>query len=290
MSSRLLALSVLLMVSTQVGAQQSKADPKKNSGPTGGVSEAAKNVIDKRAGQLSGANKLKQTQAQRTDPTQSVLQTAAKPWFTIVDYSKAWKEITASRAKIAGHRLSAKETAMLKALDMPLKVDFAKTRFRDVLAYLAEKSGQPITVPEVTLEEAEVDYDSVVTLKIVKPVAMRSILRKVLRDHGLTYVMKDETIQVVTPERSRQMMVVRVHAVMDLCGPVPSNDSPFNATNRNALHLMRIIQNMIEPELWDINDGAASITYQYSTVTLTVRAPAELHLRLGVAGFGTSGR
>lgn len=288
MSSRPLALSILLIVSTSLAAQQSKTDPKKNGGPPGGLSDAAKSVIDKRAGQLSGANKLKQSQ--KTDPIQSVLQTSAKPWFTIVDYSKAWKEITASRAKIAGHRLSAKETAILKALDMPLKVDFVKTRFRDVLAYLVEKSGQPITVPEVTFEEAEVDYDSVVTLKIVKPVAMRSILRKVLRDHGLTYVMKDETIQVVTPERARQMMVVRVHAVMDLCGPPPSDDSPRHQTNRNALHLMRIIQNMIEPELWDINDGAASITYHYSTVTLTVRAPAELHLRLGVAGFGTSGR
>lgn len=290
MSSRLLALSALLIVSTQVAAQQTKIDPKKNSGAPGGVSDTAKRIIDRRSGQFRGVNKLKQTQAQRLDPTQSVLQTSAKPWFTIVEYSKAWKEITASRAKIAGHRLTAKEAAILKALDMPLKVDFAKTRFRDVLAYLSQKSGQVITVPEVTLEEAEIDYDSVVTLKLTKPMPMRSILRKVLRDHGLTYVTKDESIQVVTPERARQMMVVRVHEVMDLCGPPAPNASLVYLTNRNATHLKRIIENMIEPELWAVHDGPASITYQYSTVSFTIRAPAELHLRLGVAGFGTSGR
>jgi hypothetical protein len=75
---------------------------------------------------------------------------------------------------------------------------------------------------------------------------------------------------------------------MDLCGPIPPNESLVFPTNRNAFWLMRTIQNSVEPELWDIRGGPASIHYVYSSVTFVIRAPGELHLTLRAAGFGLS--
>ena len=253
----------------------------------GNVSGAAKSVIEERTRQLDAMSKLKQARGQASSPVQSGLQTSAKPSDVAIEFDKSWKELTEMRAKTVGNRLSAKEIALVKALDMPLKVDFNKMRFREVLNYLAEKTGQAVIVPEVSLEEAMVDYDSPVTLKVGTPVAMRSILLKVLRDHGLTYVVKDESIVVVTPERAREMMVTRVYPVMDLCGPPPNSDSPFHRTNINGLHLKRLIENMIAPEHWDVNGGAAVVHYSWINVSLSIRAPGELHLKLGAAGFGS---
>jgi hypothetical protein len=282
MFSRSLAVSVLLIVSTDLSAQQFKIDPKKSPQPGGGP-DTAKSIIDRRTGQQSEANKLKQSLVEKPIRSINGLQ-LAQPWQTSREYPKAWKQITESRAKLADSGMTKKEKAVLDALDTPLKVDFDKTRFRDVLAYLSDKTSQVITVPETTLEEAEIDYDSRVTLKITKPQAMRSILRKVLRDHGLTYVVKDELILVVTPERARKMMVLRTYPVGDVVADLKDPNNKL-LKKIHAEHLIRIIQAMIEPAMWDVNGGAATLLYDHHSECFILRAPGEVHLSLGAAGF-----
>lgn len=285
MSSRLWAMAILLTAFVQLSAQQSNAGQDKSSSVPKGTADTAKSIIDKHAGQLNKADKLKQTPAKILGPTFSDRQILRKSDGSVIEFPMSWREISASRAKIAGHRLTDKEAALLKALDTTLKVDFDKTPFQEVLKFLSEKTKQAIVVPEVTLEEAEVGYDSQVTLKLAKPVPMHSILRRILRERGLTYVVKDETIQVVTPERAREMMVVRVHQVMDLCGLPRRRETLYK-----AMILKGIIEKMIEPEIWDVNGGSATISYNNDLVTMTIRAPAELHLRMGTVAYGPAGK
>ena len=49
-----------------------------------------------------------------------------------------------------------------------------------------------------------------------KTIAMRTALRKVLADQGLSYVIKDEVIYVTTAAKAREMMSTRVYYVGDL--------------------------------------------------------------------------
>ena len=93
------------------------------------------------------------------------------------------------------------EVKLMKALNSPLKdIDFDKTKFSDVLQYLQDKTGQSIIIPKAILEEVGVTYETGVTLK-ADGVTMRTILKKILGDLNLTYIVKDGTIQVTTPER-----------------------------------------------------------------------------------------
>jgi hypothetical protein len=249
-----------------------------------GASGTAKSIIEERAGQIDALNKLKQARSQASGPVLSGLQTAAKQSNVVIDFDKSWKELTETRAKTAGNRLTAKEVALVKALQMQLKVDFNKTPFRDVLNYLAEKSGQAITISDATLDEAK--YDNPVTLKASTPLSVRSILRRILGERGLTYAVKDGLLVVVTPEQARGMLSTRVYPVTQRCGPPPPSDSPLHQTNRNGLHLKRLIESMIDPDLWDADGGGAAVHYSWFNVSLTVRAPGELHLKLAAAGLG----
>src|SRR5207244_8352565 len=64
----------------------------------------------------------------------------------------------------------------------------------------------------------------------------RNVLRKIFNELGLTYIIKDEMIQVVTASRAKDMMVVRRYYVGDLLAgmadttqlttPVPASGLP----------------------------------------------------------------
>lgn len=278
--SSVVACVLLLTLPIGLCGQQPMSGAKPR-GSSAGPSDSAKSVIDQRAAQLGSANKLKEVKAKKADPIISVSQAAARVASGPVDYAKAWKEITEYRAKLAGSGLTRKEAAILKALESELKINFAETPLREVIAVLSEKTGQAISVPDAILEEAGVDYSTPVTLKLAKPATMRSILSKVLRENGLSYVVKDETILVVAPELAEKMMMIRTYPIGELIR------DPRTQTKRReyAEQLIRIIQNMIEPPLWDINGGAAAVLYSDALECLVVRAPGEVHLRLGAVGF-----
>ena len=50
----------------------------------------------------------------------------------------------------------------------------------------------------------------------MKNVATRSILKKILGELNLTYIMKDESIMVMTPERAKNTLTTRTYYVGDL--------------------------------------------------------------------------
>jgi hypothetical protein len=92
---------------------------------------------------------------------------------------KDWKEKTKRRT--AGPVMTAKERAILQALDTPINVTFKDSRFEDAIRYLATFAGQPIILDKQALDEAGVNYDTQVTLE-AKGLTMRTVLRKILSD------------------------------------------------------------------------------------------------------------
>src|SRR5207253_667559 len=108
----------------------------------------------------------------------------------------------------AGNKLSAKEIALLKAMNSTLSVDFKGNSFKEVLEYLQVKTGLTIIVDENSLKDAMVEYNDPVTFKVQK-VTVRTILKKILADRGLSYILQEGIVQVVTAQRARETMVVR---------------------------------------------------------------------------------
>jgi len=115
------------------------------------------------------------------------------------------------------------------------------------------------------MEEVGVTYDSPVSVN-VKGVTARFVLRKILGDLGLTFVIKDEVIEVMTPKKAQDMMVVRTYYVGDLV-----------ANRWQAAQIIDLIQSTIDPESWKANGGAGTIAYHPLTRSLVIKQSAEFH-------------
>src|SRR5207244_1393545 len=138
---------------------------------------------------------------------------SATPSGGDMEYPKDWKERTKGRT--ASMPLTPKEQAILQALNTTISVNFRNSKLEDVIEYLETYTGQPILLDRDGMKDAEISYDTAVTLN-VKSVTVRTILRKILGELGMTYVVKDETIQATSAQRARETLVVRRYYVGDL--------------------------------------------------------------------------
>lgn len=142
-----------------------------------------------------------------------------------------WEQLTYSRKKYAAVDLAGgdagsaesritselnKETT-LEALDQPLK---------EVIDNIAFFHDIPIVINSKALEDAGVAIDTPVT-KNLKGVTLRSALRLLLRDLELTYIIKDEVLQITTPDEAESQLLTKVYPVGDLVIPVISGGGSF---------------------------------------------------------------
>jgi hypothetical protein len=109
-------------------------------------------------------------------------------------------------------------------LRSPTDLEFVETPLKDAIAFLAEKHEIPIVLNVKKLEEAGINVDTPITQRL-KGITLRSALRLVLGELELTYVIKDEVMQITTPEdaQSPENMVTKVYNVGDLVVPIQSN-------------------------------------------------------------------
>jgi hypothetical protein len=221
------------------------------------------------ADRVAENRRLQSERAQRAnDALRSVDQTALLP-KNDYELPKNWKVRTQNRRGSNDVPLTAKERMILRTLDSPLSVSFKNSRFEDVIDYLQTVTGLPIVVFKTAMEEAGVTYDSPVTLQ-VKNVSGRSVLRKILSDLGLAYLIKDQTVEVVTPQQAREMMTVRVQYVGDLLfgGAL--------ARSIQAAQLIELITSTIDPQSWEVHGGPGKIYYDDLRRSLIIKQSAEL--------------
>lgn len=180
-------------------------------------------------------------------------------------------------------KLSPKLAALLKALNSTLTAPFTSTKLREAIDYLQDKTGQTIILDDASLKDANVDKDDPVDFPKRK-VTFRTILRKILADRGLTYVIRDEMLVVVTPQKARDMMVARTYPVGDLVNPILTGGPLFNLawSQQTAQLLIDQIKSSVDPSVWE---QGGTITYNPALRALLIRAPAEVHYQMG---FGAS--
>jgi len=194
--------------------------------------------------------------------------------------SKKWKELTEKRKK---DNLTAGERAILKALDTPLAIEFKKSRIEDVVETLQTALGVTIFADKSILEKVGVTYDTEITLSFKRPVTARTILRKIFGEIGLTYIVKDETIEVLTPEMAKDMMVVKAYPIGDLVGLTNPFFGPALGKLQElefANQIIAMIKQSIEPGGWDDASGA-KIVYEAGTRSLVIKQSALVHSMLG---------
>ena len=126
-----------------------------------------------------------------------------------------------SPSPLAGNgRANSKSRDILKKLEEPIPMSFAKpTPLVDVLKYIKsatqgpDDTGIPIYVDPVGLSEAEKTITAPVKLDL-EGVALKTTLRLILQQLGLTYVVKDGLL-TITSEASESLNQVPVLEVVE---------------------------------------------------------------------------
>jgi hypothetical protein len=196
-----------------------------------------------------------------------------------------WREITKARSK--GQATEA-EKAILKALDSPITIMFEGSTIESVIDYLQTLTGVTIILDKQTLDRAGINYDTPVNVRKMR-VSLRTALRKILGEVGLTYIVEKETIHVLTPDEAKNKMTVRTYYLGDVAG---ATDFTFGAAfNRlqmaqNVASLIQTIIGTVEPDSWQVNnpDAKGTIIFDPVHLTLIIKQSAEVHYMLG--GFG----
>jgi hypothetical protein len=200
-----------------------------------------------------------------------------------LEYPKNWKEI--SERRLQPYKLSAEEEAILEALEKPVKQGFNGQPFEESLQNLSNLINQPIYIDKKSLEDSGRDLRTPVNMP--GNVTARTALRALLQAQGLTFIIKDKVIQVVTTEKAQASLVTRVYYLGDLTVATgPFGGAPMwgplvdaQQTMKNADVIIESIKTSVDPLVWKEKQGPATITFHFPSMII-VRAPAEVHSSL----------
>jgi hypothetical protein len=238
-------------------------------------------TISTRADMLADVRSYRELRASRDLQLQRGIILSSIPETEDVRLPPDWVE--KSKRRSPAMQLTETERAILKALNSPIDIDFKSEPLQNVLDYLQKKIGQPILVPREVLGEVGATYESPITIQGNRA-STRTILKKVLAELNLTYVIKNQVIQVTTREQAKEMMTVRAYYVGDLVSSTGFTMGPvFNQLQmiQNLNGIMQLIVTTIDPQSWEPN-GPGSIAFDPINMAIIVRQSAEVHMMLGV--------
>jgi hypothetical protein len=245
------------------------------------VADEARDTIERARAGIRQSREVRGKQASGLAGVDRDVGKSATPSTQDMEFPKNWKELVAKRGN--GPQMTKAEKALMKALDSVIEANFDNNRFEDVIKYLEEKTGVTILLDKLALEQQAVTYETTVKFRARK-VTMRTVLRRILGDLGLTYYIKDEAIQVTSPDKAKDVTSLRTYYLGDIVtrinfdlGPVLNQQQVLD----NAKRIIEMIQTQIEPESWSINNGSGKIYFDPLHMVLVVRANAEVHYMLG---------
>lgn len=189
-----------------------------------------------------------------------------------------------SKRRSPGAKMSEREKSLLKALSTPMNLTVEGENFEYFLAAMEKQLGVSLLVDRPAVEAAGIRMDTPVTIK-ARNWTGRTVLKKVLSDLGLSYIIRSEEIQVTTAERTRETLVTRSYYIGDLLGISNLQLPPWYNQQQFAHTLASIIESIksqVDPRSWQ-PEGAGSIVFEPLSMSLIIRQTAEIHFLLGGA-------
>jgi hypothetical protein len=203
---------------------------------------------------------------------------------------KDWAEKTKKRSAIM--QLTDKERSVLAGLNKTVTIHVQNAKFEDVIQQISDQIHQPILLDKPALAEAQISYDTTVSDQL-PGVAARTALRKVLGEFGLTYVIKDQAIQVTSSQKARDLMIVRSYYIGDLLGnggiggALALAQTPLSQAQvaQQVKQLIDMIQASIDPMSWKESGGFGTISFHAPASSLVIKQSAEVHAMLTEGGL-----
>lgn len=236
---------------------------------------------------LADSRAFADLQAKRVVAAQNNLMASSLPAIRDVEFPKDWTERAGKRSSEI--KLTEKEKKLISALDTAVSINVKDQPLEYALQELSTAMGEKLLVDQKSLRDLDLDLKKTVSLD-GRGVSARTALRQLLAAHGMTFVVKDELIQIMTVERSRDLLVTRVYYLGDLIqgvGPLGGGApqwGPFldlQQTQANAKLIVDAIQASVDPLAWQGKGGAGTVTFNLASMSLIVRASSEVHAALG---------
>jgi type II secretory pathway component GspD/PulD (secretin) len=129
-----------------------------------------------------------------------------------------------------------KEREIERRLSLPISpLDFKDTPLKQVIDDLRTWTGINIIADQPALDEEQISLDRPMTMRLDGGISLKSALNLLLHQVHLTYVIKDEVLQITTDAHARGKLVQRVYQVADLVLPVENHTLPSSGDMLRAL-------------------------------------------------------
>jgi len=248
---------------------------------TKGPTDSAKGVIDSGKQALADANDIKRKSGEGYLATNKGVMTSAIP----SDPDRPLTLPPGGLKPVAKQKMTEKERTILTELNKSRTVNFDNRTLDEVIKYLSTSMGVNINVTKSDLELVGASYETPIKLDM-KNVSTRSILKKMLGELNLTYIIEGETIEIMAKERAKTKLTTRTYYVGDLIAASQNPRAPAAYNQAVAAQAMQqlvvLIQKSYDPDSWEANGGPGSITADPITGNIVVRQTAEMHFLMGV--------
>lgn len=173
------------------------------------------------------------------------------------------RNATAASAPVDPHD-SPSAAAVRGALSRVLEggFDFEETPLRAVLSHIAEQARIPVVPDMQALTDAGIDIDATTITHRLAGVSLRSALRHILREPGLTYLIKDDVLLITTRDKAQENLVISIY--------------PLVAWT-DARELVGTIQDTVARDTWDTVGGQGSIRFLPEANCLVISQTQEVH-------------
>jgi hypothetical protein len=261
---------------------EARGDSARRSDSSRGLSDEARSIYESRSRALADARLDRVRTADRYRGVMRWVDESAIPETRDYKLPKNWAELSKKRSAEA--KLTAKERAIMKALSTPISVEYDKNSFQEVLEHLRKVTGLELVTDKRAMDEMGVSYDSQITLKLRS--STRAVLKRILSDLNLAYVIKDEAVQITSRERASQMTTTRAYYVGDLAAVVDVGLGPILTQLQmieNVNRLITMIKQEVDPRSWRDNnpDAPGTIYFDPITMSIVVKQTAEVHFLMG---------
>ncbi len=231
---------------------------------------------------VSAAKAQAREQADRVNSAMKQVDQSARPSTRDVEYPAGWGAKMAKREDLTREQLTPETESILRALEAKVPTPIKDAPFYDAVEQLSTLIGKTIVVNKNALAEDNQDLRKPVSAP--GGVSARTALRVLVQSQGMTFVIKEDVIQVVTVEEARRMLVKRAYYVGDILGGPVSGGATYgpladlNAANQQAQIIVDSIKRSIDPGIWEGANagGFASVSYSPVAQAIVVSAPAEV--------------
>jgi type II secretory pathway component GspD/PulD (secretin) len=110
-------------------------------------------------------------------------------------------------------------------LDLPVILNFTNAPLRQVIADLRVTQGINIVPDLLALQQENISLERPVTVQL-ENIALKSALNIVLRQLDLTWVIRDDVLQITTKAHAKGKLVQKTYLIADLITPIENYTTP----------------------------------------------------------------